>query len=236
MEVARLILEYCKTLAWPFVALFSLLFFKEEIRALGRSVQRLRLPGGAELEWQAKLEPLSLEQQRQRLLEDTGPSEVPVAVAAPPKQPSAKGTSEEPFPAAVQKALQAEDLVMRQLEAELGFPMKRQIMYKRRPDLAFDGFALVGKFPTLIEVKYVTSDSRIPALVNVFASHLQTIKADNPALPPRGILVLVADAPEDVRLRIETEARRIAGRKFDPPDVRVYDFAELKRGFGLNAG
>lgn len=55
MDTAELILEYLKALMWPAVALLAILLFKRELRELFGSVQRLRLPGGTELDWQKKL-------------------------------------------------------------------------------------------------------------------------------------------------------------------------------------
>lgn len=55
MELAKLVLEYVKVLAWPAVVLTTVFVFKHELRALVRSVQHLKLPGGAELEWQREL-------------------------------------------------------------------------------------------------------------------------------------------------------------------------------------
>ncbi len=55
MELARLILEYVKVLAWPLVAGSGLWIFRGELRRLVATVQHLKLPGGAEVDWQKQL-------------------------------------------------------------------------------------------------------------------------------------------------------------------------------------
>ncbi len=55
MDVAKLALEYLKALSWPIVTLIGILVFRRELQLLFRSLQRLRLPGGTELDWEKKL-------------------------------------------------------------------------------------------------------------------------------------------------------------------------------------
>jgi hypothetical protein len=51
IEIAKLALEYLKTLAWPAVVLIALYIFRRELRLLIASLEHLKLPGGAELDW-----------------------------------------------------------------------------------------------------------------------------------------------------------------------------------------
>jgi len=56
MDIARLVLEYVKVLAWPLVVATGFLVFRRELRALVATLQHIKLPGGAELDWQRQLQ------------------------------------------------------------------------------------------------------------------------------------------------------------------------------------
>jgi hypothetical protein len=51
MEIARLVLEFVKVLAWPVVAITAVLVFKAELRALISRVRHADLPGGITLDF-----------------------------------------------------------------------------------------------------------------------------------------------------------------------------------------
>ncbi len=58
MEVAQLTLEYVKALIWPvvlFVGFVGFVFFRKEIRIAAKSLYKIKLPGGTELEWQNQI-------------------------------------------------------------------------------------------------------------------------------------------------------------------------------------
>jgi hypothetical protein len=56
MEIARLVLEYVKVLAWPLVVATGFLIFRRQLQALVATLQHIKLPGGAELDWQRQLQ------------------------------------------------------------------------------------------------------------------------------------------------------------------------------------
>jgi hypothetical protein len=56
MEIARLVLEYLKVLAWPLVVATGFLIFRRQLQALVATLQHIKLPGGAELDWQRQLQ------------------------------------------------------------------------------------------------------------------------------------------------------------------------------------
>ena len=55
MEAAKIVLEFVNVLVWPIVVLLGFVLFKSELRALARSLQTVKLPGGTELDWQKKV-------------------------------------------------------------------------------------------------------------------------------------------------------------------------------------
>ncbi|MGH0030469.1 MAG: hypothetical protein ACQGVC_11810 [Myxococcota bacterium] len=77
MEVATIVLEYLKVLAWPCVVAVAIGVFRSEIRLLVRSLQRLRLPGGTELDWKEQVG--RAEAAADRIQAGTGPPEQPRA-------------------------------------------------------------------------------------------------------------------------------------------------------------
>jgi len=50
MEIANLVLEYIKVLAWPFTVVFILIAFRKEVSKLFDKTKKLELPGGISLE------------------------------------------------------------------------------------------------------------------------------------------------------------------------------------------
>jgi hypothetical protein len=56
MEIARIVLDYVKVLAWPSVVAMGLLLFRRELQNLVATLQHLKLPGGAEMDWQRQIQ------------------------------------------------------------------------------------------------------------------------------------------------------------------------------------
>lgn len=50
MEIARLVLEYVKALAWPVTAFVMALMFRRQIRAILARIKKVALPGGGSLD------------------------------------------------------------------------------------------------------------------------------------------------------------------------------------------
>lgn len=55
MEIAKLILEYVRTLIWPTVALLLAWIFKPEIRAVLARIRKAALPGGVSLDFENQI-------------------------------------------------------------------------------------------------------------------------------------------------------------------------------------
>jgi hypothetical protein len=56
MEIAKLILEYVKALAWPLALLVAVFSFRREIRALLSRLRKAALPGGVTLDFPEEVE------------------------------------------------------------------------------------------------------------------------------------------------------------------------------------
>jgi hypothetical protein len=55
VNIARLVLEFVKVLAWPTVVLIGCSLFRRELSALIATLEHLKLPGGTELDWKRQL-------------------------------------------------------------------------------------------------------------------------------------------------------------------------------------
>ena len=60
MEIARLVLEYLKALAWPLVALTIAMLFRHEVRALLARMRKAALPGGVSLDFEEEIQEAKL--------------------------------------------------------------------------------------------------------------------------------------------------------------------------------
>ena len=56
IEIARLVLEYIKVLLWPSLVVVGFIYFRNEVRQLAATLSHLKLPGGAEFDWEKKLQ------------------------------------------------------------------------------------------------------------------------------------------------------------------------------------
>jgi hypothetical protein len=60
VELARLVLEYLKALAWPLVALAIAMLFRHEVRALLARMRKAALPGGVSLDFEEEIKEAKL--------------------------------------------------------------------------------------------------------------------------------------------------------------------------------
>ncbi|MFG6101460.1 hypothetical protein U2F10_04360 [Leptothoe sp. EHU-05/26/07-4] len=55
MEIAKLLLEYIKVLAWPSVILTIVLMFRKQIESLIKRLEKADLPGGVSISLRAEI-------------------------------------------------------------------------------------------------------------------------------------------------------------------------------------
>jgi len=197
--------------------------------------------------------PISPEEQRLRLL-----AEADVIEAQEPdttndgERPREKAVPETPVrdqervstvpPArrsAVSKYLVAEDLALRQLEAELRQPIAKQVeVLTGNTRIVFDGLIQNHQEITGIEVKFISrpnaSIDMIRSALFRFVDLYSRVKLTDKDTSFKFILVLVTDFSGEELERFKT---RIVEHISDvvPLEWRFYSFADLKRRFGVVA-
>lgn len=130
---------------------------------------------------------------------------------------------------------QAEDLVLRSLQAEYGAPVTRQVTAGR--DDGFDGVLLAGGRTTVVEVKYIASGSSYPRIkpsIQRLTDAIRSYGWKNPQI----ILALVYENGEDVKHAREMLSSAFAKNEV-PVIVRAFTISQLREQFGVgnvNAG
>ncbi len=124
---------------------------------------------------------------------------------------------------------QAEDLVLRSLQAEYGVPVSRQVTAGR--DSGFDGLFLANGRTNVVEVKYVAGRGRSPAVkasVQRLTAAIREYGWENAQV----ILALVFENAEDVRAAREVLSSAFSGNEV-PVVVRVFTMDQLRDQFGV---
>ncbi len=124
----------------------------------------------------------------------------------------------------------AEEFAFRELEAEFGAPIKRQVAVLG--DLGVDGLFQDKGITTFVEIKF-TSIPRLAQVARRASDQLGRIK-DKMMKPASFILAIVVDATTSEGLERELARTRehLMSMPF-PIELRVYDFAELKKKYGV---
>lgn len=124
----------------------------------------------------------------------------------------------------------AEEFAIREVESEFGVPVQRQVAYGR--DYGFDGIFHQKHKLTVLEIKYIRRPNWRPMIESAI-EHLQRAKeAVKPA--QAFVLAIVVDEMPIERRETETEkAKELLAASSLDIDLRVYDFADLKRKYGI---
>ena len=124
---------------------------------------------------------------------------------------------------------QAEDLVLRAIQAEYGAPVSRQVTAGR--DDGFDGLFVAAGRTTVVEVKYVSGDGpghRFQSTIKRITESIQRYGWKNPQI----VLALVFERSEDIARSRERLSLMFAKNPV-PVIVRCFTIAELQAQFGL---
>jgi hypothetical protein len=124
----------------------------------------------------------------------------------------------------------AEEVAIREIESEFGVTVQRQVAYG--PDYGFDGIFQYKDKLAILEIKYVRRPNWRPMIESAI-KHLQRAKD---AVKPARVFVLAIVTDELPITRREAEiqqTRELLKTASLDIDVRVYDFLELKRKYGL---
>jgi hypothetical protein len=126
----------------------------------------------------------------------------------------------------------AEEFAFREIESEFGVPVQRQVA--AGPDYGFDGiFFYKGKL-TVLEIKY----TRRPHWRQMLESAMEHLRraADTVKLAHAFILAIVVDGVPQERREAEIErARDVLKSSSLAIELRVYEFSELKKKYGVAA-
>lgn len=124
---------------------------------------------------------------------------------------------------------QAEDLVLRSLQAEYGVPVSRQVTAGR--DSGFDGLFLANGRMNIVEVKYVSGRGRSPAVrtsVQKLTMAIREYGWENAQI----ILALVFENADDVKSVREMLSSAFSANEV-PVVVRVFTMDQLREQFGV---
>ena len=196
------------------------------------------------------LRQLTPQEQIQRLQEDIGqstppPSRSPDDTAPPsqvvPKQPPEARRIPSPHGSRMEIiacGMQAEDLVLKELQMELGLPISRDMGIDGAPGLQFDALAVDRDSMTLtaIEVKYFRTvyfpHDRIQRVLHMGDAFAKKVMEHGHKA--RFILAIVTDVEEKTHGNIEYRMSQLAKQAQFPPDIRLFRFAELRSKYGLD--
>lgn len=142
-----------------------------------------------------------------------------------------------PESSAISKYLIAEDLALRELEAELGEPIAKQVRVEFS-DARFilDGLIEKGNEYIGIEVKYVRTPHVQPSTIQAtlfkfvsLGSQVQTSKEN----PFRFIFIFVTEFSGEDLKRFKTRVRERFPTTLVPLEWRFYELSQLKKKFGV---
>lgn len=192
-----------------------------------------RIDGGSSLkagwfELTDQLRPQDALQQREKAAQEI--QEVLHGDSPVPPQPQVPSAIEPHVAANVQaKYFQAEDLVLRAIQAEYGATVKRQVTGGR--DMGFDAAFTTNGRLNIVEVKYIRtakSLSRMRETTERLASTIRRYHWDNVQI----ILAVVFEEPSQVTEGMKRLEEITAGIPV-PVAIRCYGLEDLQRRFGV---
>jgi hypothetical protein len=125
--------------------------------------------------------------------------------------------------------LQAEDLVLRAIQAEYGATISRQVTAGR--DVGFDGVFVSSGRLNIVEVKYVKSAKALPRIRSTLETLVETTRRDG-WQNVQIILAVVFDTPEQVTGSEPRLHELLSGLSVQVV-VRSFVLPDLQRRFGL---
>jgi len=191
----------------------------------------------------AFLQALSPEGQRQRLEKEVAELSGPTTKAIEDKHKSAEKFDHKDRPVNRIRAdvVLAEDLSLRQLEAEFGAAIRRQVAIKNHGQLVeLDGLLYEDGKLIAIEVKFISEATLRKNLQNTLAGISLLATKIAATGPPSNIRLLVAIVSRD----LEEESYDMIRKHFHtvvkgaaiPIELRFFDFGELQKRFGVSPG
>lgn len=224
-------LSFTQSLIWPALIVWVALRYQSPILALLSAIQKRIEAGGAvkagPFELSEFLHTSDVEQQKEKL-----EAEVSQLVDAERAERPKENQSVPPEQILNQLRaayLQAEDLALREVQAEFGQPISRQL--RIGGDLLFDGFFAKGGAGHIVEVKYTRHQISIQEIKRTIESIFDRIGRYG-WRNVKIIFVIVFDR-EDVDLQKEKERMvEMLAEYGDRVQFRFYSMPQLERKLG----
>jgi len=143
-----------------------------------------------------------------------------------------KGTGKTVFLQSLKPSVMlAEDLVMKELESEFGFPIRRQVMWSDKH--YFDGVFRVRNHDVVVEIK-LTTKINWKQFANQVKSYAITLSAQKSFFPFYMLLAIVSEGLTDEQItKAEKDLLPVLNDSPVPIKLRVYQFQGLKEKYGL---
>lgn len=230
MEVAALVLEYIKVLAWPALVLTLGLQFRNQLaRLLDRvatETEELSAPGGLTV----KFRPSTIDEQAERLLEESDAAATPEPpTEVPTDAEGAIADDDEPL---LNKYFFAEELVLRALEARWSLPIQRQaaIELGGGRTIHTDGVARTAQGITIIEVKLLTAPLLPGSVVDAMCAQVEALEGHFEQRV-KGVLALATTLPPNQLDRVIKGARERLADRYAEVRVEEFRLSSLMRSF-----
>ena len=219
-----------QTVLWVGLLAVILWRFHEPIHGLLVAVQR-RVEGGSNIkagpfELTEQLKPQDLPKQKEKAALELaealeGQPDVEQPAVQPPVGPHAATLQARYF--------QAEDLVLRAIQAEYGATVSRQVT--AGADMGFDGAFVSNGRLNIVEVKYL-SNARNLARLRVSVDHITNVISRYGWRNVQVILAVVLEDAGEVA-KMSERMQELVSQSSIPVVVRGYSFAELRQKFGV---
>ncbi len=135
--------------------------------------------------------------------------------------------------------LLAEELALRQLEAEIGMSFTRQVRISALPGVMFDGVAAAGTEVVFAEVKTARQPLFSPRIVTRVLDQFEKVRTsvgrEGLTSAFRLYLLVVADMSDENQRLLEENLRRFLTAEATGIELRVYSLSGLRKQFGAEA-
>ncbi len=124
----------------------------------------------------------------------------------------------------------SEDLAMREIQAEFGIPIQRQVGLA--PDSQFDGLFAKGGEVFAVDVKWITTKSRAAQWIPISLDKIIRLRVRNSWKRANFILAAVVPNPE-LKITAEESYATVPEEHKKVLILRVYVYDELRKKYGL---
>lgn len=202
MEIAKLILDFLKVLAWPVLVASLALLFRRELRAILTRVSKAKLPGGLDIDFGYETEQLAPKEAREKVLSEQ--AEAASGAASLPPQEAKIPPGEVPVDSSVdtQHAYVIEQLALAKVEQNLNKPIRKFIRLKKGGKfIELDGLMLDKDSPIddIVEVKWLRDPRKVRGLIDLAPRLEAVLREYEDITGKKARLILVLVVPQSVK-------------------------------------